>query len=65
MSSSYVLFSARGFNGSVNISESYDFWSQFPLLDIIFQPSFFFACIYVLNKKYKTNKSVSLKIVKI
>ena len=60
--------SARGFYGSVNIPESYNFRSQFLLLNIIFQPSFlntFFAGISVVNKKYKTNKSVTLKIVKI
>ena len=30
----------RGFNGSVNIPESYDLLSQFLLLNIIVQPSF-------------------------
>ena len=33
---------AREFNGSVNISESYDFRSQLLLLNVIFQPSFLF-----------------------
>ena len=30
----------RGFNGSVNISESCDFWSQYDPLYIIFYPFF-------------------------
>ena len=42
----------REFNGSVKIPESYDFRSQLQLLNIIFQPSFFFSGIYVLNKKF-------------
>ena len=36
----FIALYSRGFNGSVNILESYDFRSQFLLLNIFFQRSF-------------------------
>ena len=55
---------SRGFNGSVNISESCDFRSQFDPLYIIFLNTFLSAYIFLM-KKYRINKSVNLKIVEL
>ena len=46
---------AREFNGSVNISESYDFRSQLLLLNVIFQPSFLFM-FWIFNKQIRNFK---------
>ena len=63
-----ILNQWRGFNGSVNISESCDFRSQFePLIHnfiAFFLNSFLLAYTFWM-KKFKINNSVSLKIVEI
>ena len=58
---------SRGFNCSVNIPESCDFQSKFDPINMIFFPFFYptFVGINILNEKYKTKKSVSLKIVEL
>ena len=57
-----------GFNGSVNISENCDFQSPFEPSYIIFLPfilnTFLLAYTFWI-KKYKINKSVSLKSVEL